>query len=499
MSSIDLVLTIHNLQTNYQNRTLSPQAVIEKCYPSLQSLKQSFIHLADLSTLISRCEELEKQPSEQRGPLWGIPFAVKDNIDVGGMPTTAACPAYEYTPERSAPNVVALLEAGGICVGKTNMDQFAAGLVGTRSPYGEVPNAVDDRFVSGGSSSGSGVVVGKRLVSFALGTDTAGSGRVPAGLNGCVGVKPTVGYTSTQGVVPACRSLDCVTVFSQNIDDGVKVVTIMREYCAKRLADSTVRIQPHIPTNSLSIPGLKFAAPSVAKGTLQTSGPGGVIAEKASMECFDRGIQNVQGMGCSLVEDFDFQPFLEAARMLYGSSFVCERVSGIRDFLNASEDAWEKLLPVTKKILKLGDKFVGADVFDDLTKLEELKGKARVELSKVDFLVVPTVVHHYLIEEILEEEQATDPQWTQNANLGYYTNFVNLFDMAGIAIPAGNITLDYTTTQDEQTLKRKQRLTKNGGSAKVELPYGVTLVGPAWSDSLLWKLSSEFTNKWKYE
>eukprot|EP01024_Parvocaulis_polyphysoides_P059029 TRINITY_DN6373_c0_g2_i1.p1 TRINITY_DN6373_c0_g2~~TRINITY_DN6373_c0_g2_i1.p1 ORF type:complete len:569 (-),score=94.57 TRINITY_DN6373_c0_g2_i1:312-1940(-) len=483
-------LQFSSLQNAYTDGALTPADVINKFYPLWEQSKTCYIHIPSKASLDEKCKQLQAIPKEDRGPLWGLPFAVKDNIDVEGMPTTAACPAYSYNPEKSSPVIEPLLKAGAICVGKANMDQFAAGLVGTRTPYGPVPNAFDKRFCAGGSSSGSGSLVGQGLISFSVVTDTAGSGRIPAGLNGCVGIKPPVGYLSTLGAVPACRSVDCIGVFSHTVEDGAKVTNLMST--SYSLADPTLRVLPNQLPPTRPISQLKFAAPSYAAGTFKAGGPGGQVAEKAAAECFENALNVLKEMGCTQVSDYDFTPALEAAKMLYGSSFVCERVSGVREFLKDKKLPSEDVYHVTNKIFRLAEKFSAPDVYDDNFKFHQFKAQARVEMEKVDFLVVPTVVHHFLIDEILEEEMQADPQWTQNASLGYYTNFVNLLDMSGVAVPAGTLKLDFSKNEGPGAQKRLEMMTKDGGSAQTELPYGVTFLAPAFHDNQLWALGSQF-------
>lgn len=256
-------LSLAALREAYASGALAPAAVVSTLYPRWEAgVPATFIHLAPLDALLARCAELEAQPREQRGALWGVPFAVKDNIDAPGAPTTAACPAFAYTPARGAPVVEALLAAGGVLVGKTNLDQFASGLVGTRSPYGVAPNAFDDRFIPGGSSSGSAAAVGAGLVAFALGTDTAGSGRVPAGYNGCTGIKPTLGALSTVGVVPACASLDCVTVFARSVGDAAEVARLMRAADAGAADDPWRRTPAPERPPPADGAGFRFAVPT---------------------------------------------------------------------------------------------------------------------------------------------------------------------------------------------------------------------------------------------
>ena len=421
------MLSISELSVAYHSKASTPEALIRSLYPRLESSQPTFIHLEPLDRLVMRCMELELIPQAKRGELWGIPFAAKDNVDAAGMPTTAACPAFSYLPDSSAPALQALLDAGAILVGKTNMDQFAAGLVGCRSPYGVPRNAADARFVPGGSSSGSATAVSAGLVSFSLGTDTAGSGRVPAGLNGCVGMKGTVGYISTVGVVPACASLDCLTCFASSVEDGAKVMRIM----AKGDAGSKDVWRRRPPAGSLSLPpdtGFKFAVPSKEFLDWSCSGAKSLVP-KYQVE-FERSVERLKSIGGMKV-DIDFGPLVNTAALLYGSSFVAERFSGIRKFLEASDKTLvddERLMPVTRHIISGSSKFTATDVFDDMARLATLRAESLHEISQVDMLLVPTALAHFDVEEVNAEESGPSPKWSRNAKLGRFTNFVNLLD-----------------------------------------------------------------------
>lgn len=322
--------TFSSLHSSYTSGSLTPSNLIKELCSSINAHDGTFVSLAALEDLLSRCRELEAVHAADRPPLWGIPFAVKDNIDVAGFKTTAACKDFAYEPEDSAPAVQALLNAGAIFVGKTNMDQFAAGLVGTRTPFGTAPNAFDARFIPGGSSSGSGAAVGAGLVSFALGTDTAGSGRIPAGFNGCVGLKATVGRVSTTGVVPACASLDCLTCFASNVRDAASVMQIMQE--AGTLEDPNWRVpNQHTMDQQYMGGGFTFAIPNAE--FLDFSGPGGSALEAKYKEMFQEAVNSLKAQG-GQQEDIDFSPFAITAKLLYESAFVAERYSGIRAFLD---------------------------------------------------------------------------------------------------------------------------------------------------------------------
>ncbi|HEY6882013.1 MAG TPA: allophanate hydrolase, partial [Polyangiales bacterium] len=333
-------------------------------------------------------------------PLFGVPFAVKDNVDVRGMPTTAACPAFSYVPEVSSPAVDALLQAGAICLGKLNLDQFATGLVGSRSPYGACHNVFDARYLSGGSSSGSGVAVAAHYVSFALGTDTAGSGRVPAALNNIVGLKPSVGLISNAGMVPACASLDCLTVFASNVEDATLARKLM-------IADS----RPALPRPAQ----FKFAVPSWLE----------FFGSADSKVCWEAAVQRLIALG-GTPSELDFAPFRELGDMLYGP-FVVERLIGVGAFIEAHQ---EDVLPVTRKIILGGKSFSASDAFRAFQRLHELKARCLSALSDVDFLLMPTTPTHFTLAE-----EAEDP--STNDKLGIYTRFVNFLGCPVMSVPAG--------------------------------------------------------------
>ncbi|HEX6277483.1 MAG TPA: allophanate hydrolase [Polyangiaceae bacterium] len=374
----------------------------------------------------------------ERLPLFGIPFAIKDNIDLAGVPTTAACPAFAYVPGKSAPAVARLVDAGAIPIGKTNLDQFATGLVGTRSPFGACASVFDDRYVSGGSSSGSGVAVARALVSFALGTDTAGSGRVPAAFNNVVGVKPTRGLVSTRGVVPACRSLDCVSVFAGSVPD------------AELVLETLAAFDPDDPFSRELPPGERGASALASIPALPVQRLG-VPRELEGLDpeyerLFGQAVKNAAELGVECVP-IDVEPLLEAALLLYGGPWVAERYAAVGEFIASHPD---EVHPVVRDIVLGGVAVAGADVFRGRYRLAELVRRAAPALGSVDAVLLPTTPLHPTIDAVL-----ADPV-EQNSTLGRFTNFMNLMDLAGVAFPAG--------------------FTREG------LPFGVTLAGPALSD-----------------
>lgn len=375
------------------------------------------------------------------GPLAGLCFAAKDNIDVAGVPTTAACPAFARTPAAHAHVVQRLLDAGAALLGKTNLDQFACGLNGTRSPYGAVPNSFDPRYVSGGSSSGSAYVVATAQADFALGTDTAGSGRVPAGLNNIVGIKPSRGLLSARGVVPAAQSVDCVSIFARTVAVAARVLHAAMGYdpedpYGRKLALAT---RP-LPA------AFRFGLPSALN----------FFGDAQSQAAFERAIEQLRALGGTPVE-IDYAPLANAAALLYDSALVAERYAAVREFFDAHEA--EVVAPV-RGILAQGRGYSAADFVDARTRLHALGQRAAAMWSDIDVLLVPTAPAHYTIEAMQADPVAL------NRNLGEYTNFVNLLDYAAISVPAS--------------------LRADG------LPFGITLIGRAGSDFQLAELGQRF-------
>lgn len=384
--------------------------------------------------LLARAAELERRaPAEL--PLYGVPFAIKDNIDLAGCSTTAACPAYGYTPQASAAVVQRLLEAGAIALGKTNLDQFATGLVGTRSPFGACRNAFDARYVSGGSSSGSAIAVATGLASFSLGTDTAGSGRVPAAFNNLVGLKPSLGLISTRGVVPACRSLDCVSIFALTAADAQAVLAVAQGSDA---GDPYSRTAPQAGAVGTHF---RFGVPRASE--LEFCG------DREYALLFAQAQERLETLGGERVE-IDFRPFLEAARLLYDGPWVAERWLAVRELLSREPEA---ILPITRRVIERATGFSAADAFSASYRLQALRREAEAAAAGLDVIVTPTAPTVYTLAEI--EAEPVDA----NSRLGTYTNFVNLFDLCALAVPAGF---------------------RSDG-----LPFGVTLLAPAFHDEAL--------------
>ncbi|PZV34205.1 allophanate hydrolase [Mesorhizobium kowhaii] len=373
-----------------------------------------FIHLAAKADMLAQAQTLGPFDPVTK-PLWGVPFAVKDNIDVAGMPTTAACAEYAYMPQVDATVVARLKAAGALVVGKTNLDQFATGLVGVRTPYPIPKNAIDASLVPGGSSSGSAVATARGIVSFALGTDTAGSGRIPAGLNNIVGLKPTVGALSAAGVVPACRTLDCISVFALTVDDAYAVFGVA---AAKDPADAYSRAVK-VPALTARPPVLSVGVP--AKQDLKFFG------DAAMAEGFDAALDMLRGLGCRLVE-IPFGDFYATANLLYEGAWVAERYAAIAGFMEANEAAMH---PVTRKIIGGARSLSAADAFRGLYALQAYRAKLAPVLASVDLFCVPTAPTHYALDAVLADPIVT------NSRLGTFTNFVNLLDMCGVAVPSG--------------------------------------------------------------
>ena len=408
----DLPLTLPSLRSAYASGT-SPAEVIEQVYARIAAVGDPhiFLCLYDKAEVLAAAEALgDFDPSK---PLWGVPYAIKDNIDAAGKPTTAACPAFEYVAEEDAFVVKQLQAAGALLIGKTNLDQFATGLVGVRTPYGAPMNSIDPAIVPGGSSGGSGVAVGHGIVSFALGTDTAGSGRVPAALNNIVGVKPTLGTLSASGMVPACRTLDTISVFALTVEDAFTAYSSAAGYDP---ADSYSR----------DIPVAPLAAPVPARVGIPSPGSIRFFGDAQQEEAFYTALEVMSGFGCEIVE-LDFAPFYAVAEMLYQGAWVAERYAAIEEMMTKTP---EEVFPVTRQIIGAAEKLSAADAFKGIYRLKDLIRQAEPLLARIDALCVPTIPTFYTVADL-----EADPV-TPNSNFGTYTNFVNLMDMCGIAVPA---------------------------------------------------------------
>lgn len=408
----DLPFTLPALRAAYDAGT-RPEEVIALAFARLDAA-------GDPGILIHDAREAALAAARALGPregkpLWGIPFVVKDNIDVAGMPTTAACPDFEYMATQDAFVVGRLIAAGAICLGKANLDQFATGLVGMRTPYPVPRNALDPAIVPGGSSSGSAVAVAHGIATFSLGTDTAGSGRVPAALNGIVGLKPTLGALSASGMVPACRTLDTISIFALTTADAFEVFFQAQ---APDPADAYSRSLP-APVATPVPPRLRIAVPS--RASLVTDG------DSAQSAAFHATLTRLRTIGAEVIER-DFDPFYQVARLLYDGAWVAERTAALGTRLTDRPDT---LHPVTRQICESGLALSAVDAFRAQYRLAELKKTCAEAMAGIDLLCVPTMPRFVTVEEI-----TADPVGP-NSLLGTYTNFVNLLDMSGLAVPCG--------------------------------------------------------------
>lgn len=445
MALDDLSFDIATLRAAYLAAAVTPEEVLAEARRRIGADDQhAWIHVESAEALQLRVAAL-RQRDPHALPLFGIPFAIKDNIDLEGVPTTAACPAFAQVPQGSADVVERLIEAGAIPVGKTNLDQFATGLNGTRSPYGACRNAFDGARVSGGSSSGSAVSVALGQVSFSLGTDTAGSGRVPAAFNHLVGLKPSLGLLSARGVVPACRTLDTISVFALTADDAHRVFAAALAYDA---SDAYARrAEPH---------GFDFGRAARFRLGVPKTGQLEFFGDTAYREAYATARMHAADLGADIVE-IDVSPLLEAAALLYDGPWVAERYQAVRAFIESQPEA---LLPVTRGIIAGGKSPSAADAFAAQYRLRELKRACDAVWAEVDVMLTPTAPTHPTIEAMLAEPVG------RNTELGFYTNFMNLLDYAAVAVPAG--------------------FTAAG------LPFGVTLFGPAHQDVPLLHLASRW-------
>jgi len=396
-------------------RGASPEDTIAQCYARIHAHNDPaiFITLRDEADARAEARALATK-GDTALPLYGVPFAVKDNIDVGGLPTTAACPAFAYTAKADATCVARLRAAGAIPVGKTNLDQFATGLVGVRSPYGVPRNVFDEKLIPGGSSSGSAVAVAAGLVPFSLGTDTAGSGRVPAALGNIVGLKPSLGIVSTAGVVPACRTLDCVSVFALTVDEAWAALAVM---AGPDVAD------PYMRYRAAGVPGLM--PPNLRLG-VPIKGERVFFGDQVSAAQFEAAIARFAALGATVTE-IDIEPFYETARLLYEGPWVAERYLAAQKVIASSPEA---LHPVTREIIMGGARATAVNAFAAFYKLEDLRRVRDHIFRQIDVLLVPTMPTAYTVAQVL-----ADPIGL-NSRLGTYTNFVNLLDLAGLALPA---------------------------------------------------------------
>lgn len=449
-SERDLTLDFHSLRARFSSGALTPSGLVELMADTWEASasKHIWLHRRSKEELFASAKELERRRARGDAlPLYGLPFAVKDNIEVAGLPTTAACPGFLHVPTESAFVVARLLDAGALLIGKVNLDQLATGLVGVRSPYGVPENPFDAKRIPGGSSSGSAVSVSSGLVSFALGTDTAGSGRIPAAFNNIVGLKPTRGVLSTGGVVPACRSLDCVSVFALTVSDAAEVGDIAAGHDERdaysRSDAARVRFAPGAMPHAF-----RFGVP--AAEYLRELDYGGTRVD------FERAVERLKQLGGQAVP-FDFEPFSRAGQLLYGGAWVAERGASVRAIMSQKPSG---VLPVISEILGGAAQFDATDAFATMHELAEYARRARLAFRNLDVFVVPTAPFFPTIAEV-----EADPIGL-NARLGALMNFANLLDLSALAVPSD--------------------LRADG------LPFGVTLFGPRDADARLGAIGAAF-------
>ena len=449
LSDLEIPLTITSLQQQYAAEKLSPTVVVEAIITDLEARGDDgiWIHTLSKAELRARATHLEESISKDL-PLWGIPFSVKDCIDVAGHPTSAGCPEFAYAATHTNPGVQNLLDSGAILIGKTNLDQFATGLVGIRTGYQVPHNAFSKDYIPGGSSSGSALSVAAGLVSFSMGTDTGGSGRVPAGFNNIVGLKPTKGRLSTAHSVEACKTLDCISIFALTVVDAQTVFEIAQSFDPShpfsRSADD--------PFSRMGAdrydPPFRFGVPQPEQRDF--------FGNEDVEDLFDSAIATLSEMGGSCVE-IDYGPFLAANDLLFNGPWLAERYASVGHFVETKPDA---VFPITREILLKAKEISAVEAFEGLYAVETLKRKVQPIWDKIDCLVVPTTGTIYRIDEVDAEPLKL------NANLGYYTNFVNLLDLCAIALPNG--------------------FQANG------LPSGVTFIAPPYSEPYLIQLGKAF-------
>ncbi|MEM0967143.1 MAG: allophanate hydrolase [Verrucomicrobiota bacterium] len=433
-------LSIKSLKTQYAEGSITPRSLVEKLRRRIVEVENPnvWIHLLDGEELEPYLAQLDgKDPASLS--LFGIPFAIKDNIDLAGVPTTAGCPAYSYTPTVSGTVVENLIKAGAIPMGKTNLDQFATGLVGVRSPYGTPRNPYAPKRVPGGSSCGSAVALSEGLVSFSLGTDTAGSGRVPAAFNKLWGIKPSRGRLSNRGLVPACRTLDCISIFALSGEDGRVVLDTAESYDP---ADSYSQ-----PISDLSLPASKTIGIPKQDQLM-------FFGDADYNRAWETSVEQLKEKGWQIVE-VNFQPFLDAARLLYEGPWVSERTAALKKFLESNPDDF---FPATKSIISGGMENTAVEAFDSIYKLADLRRQTEAVWEGLTAIVTPTAGGFPSLEDLKIEPIGP------NSKLGYYTNFMNLLDLCAVAVPSSD--------------------------SPVGLPFGVTWMAPRDTDKVLIDLAT---------
>lgn len=443
-------LDLRTIKSLYRSNDLTPTRVVDAVYERIAKRGDDrvWIHLIPRENALKRAAELEER-GDKSAPLYGVPFAVKDNFDVPGLPTTNACPATTYVPERTGPAITRLFDAGGILIGKTNMDQFAIGLVGARSPFGACSSVFNEEYISGGSSSGSGVSVAAGLVSFALGNDAAGSGRVPAAFNNIIGLKPTPGLVSNSCVSGGgtVKSIETISVFGLTCNDALAVLKLIAGYdpgyeFSRSEADDVDLTMPEPPR------AFRFGVPDADHLTF--------LGDSSAERLYRQGIERMRSLGGTKVE-VDFTPFDEAQKILYDGPWIAERSLTLGSIL---EKHREQLHPVTRTILESGKQYTAEDTFRAIHRLAELKCRTRPTWNAIDFLLVPTTPTIYKITDV-----ESDPI-RLNSLLGVYTNFANLMGLCGIAVPNGFL--------------------DNG------LPQGITLLAPPFREAYVTAVGAQY-------
>lgn len=445
-------LSLKALQEGYEKAQLTPSAVVEHLLPRLSAAESTGVWTYPLAAkdLYQRAAELEQISPEERQnfPLWGIPFSVKDCIDVAGLPTSCACKAFTYQAEFTNPAIQKILNAGAILIGKTNLDQFATGVVGVRTDFDIPPNPFNSAYIPGGSSSGAAVSVARGFVSFAIGTDTGGSGRVPAGFNNVVGLKPTRGLLSTRHMIPACRSIDCISIFAFTATEANQVLQIAKGYDPvnpfSRREESMTPQQPTYQAGD----AFTFAVPSKDQRRF--------FGNKDIESLFDQAMETLSLMG-GQCKEIDYQPFIQVNDLLFKGSWLAERYGAIGQFIEADPD---KVHPIIREVMLKARSMSASQVFEDQFQLGMIKQTLESLWQNIDIFVVPTTGTAYKIADV--ESDPID----LNYNLGFYTNFVNLLDLAAVAVP--------------------------NGFQSNSVPCGITMIGPAFSDPKLVSLTHRF-------
>lgn len=455
-------LGVASLRRSYATGEISLSAVINQIYDRIEAYadKAVWIHLIPREEALEAAAALLAKYSngDMLPPLYGIPFSIKDSIDIAGIPTTVGCPSYAYTPDKTAPLVRKILEAGGILVGKTNMDQFATGSTGHRSPYGTPRSVFDSDYIPGGSSSGSAVSVGSGQVSFSIGSDTAGSIRLPAVFNGLVGLKPTLGTISTVGVVPACKTADCVSVLARSVEDAREVWEVIKGYDEEDLfarPPFPVSLAPFSKTIRFGIPPSELLS----------------VLSPAYNQLFSQCIDRICGPKVGFEKaKFDYAPFQSANGMLYGSSIVVQRLVAFDDYLK--EHGMGQLHPVIRSTFESASGFDAIRAYQDIFELASYKRQAAKQFEKtIDILIVPSTVTHFTVSEVDEDPIRT------NKVLGSFTQFVNLLDLCAVAVPTGS------------WMNSKGNL----------MPFGITLIAPAGRDVELMELAARVTEYFRVD